>query len=337
MAILSIDIGLGTADYLLFERGKKPENFIKLILPSPTNYFSKKIKECSGDLTVGGYTIGGGFVNRALKNYLKSYNVILSKTAARTVSDNLDEVLDDGFKVVEDIVNPDIFFCEIDKKKLDFIEEISNTNIYKILVAAQDHGYEEGKSDRVVRINFLKEFLAEGLLNAKFEAQDDIPNNFTRWNSLKNQLEDLGINKYAISDTSVVAALGASYVSRGFPCITVDVGNGHTFIALIDKDFKISAFIEHHTSMLNKDKIDNYIKMLCNYDVSHEDVYNDGGHGAHIYFKIPGIELNNIPVLVTGPRRSELFDFGENITFASPLGDVMITGNVGLLMQQSLL
>lgn len=337
MAILSIDIGLGTADYLLFERGKNPENFIKLILPSSTNYFSKKIKECIGDLTVGGYTIGGGFVNRALKNYLKSYNVILSKAAARTVSDNLDEVLDDGFKVVEDIVNPDIFFCEIDKKKLDFIEEISNTNIYKILVAAQDHGYEEGKSDRVVRINFLKEFLAEGLLNAKFEAQDDIPNNFTRWNSLKSQLEDLGINNYAISDTSVVAALGASYVSRGFPCVTVDVGNGHTFIALIDKGFKISAFIEHHTSMLNKDKINNYINMLCNYDISQEDVYNDGGHGAHIYFKISDIELNNIPVLVTGPRRCELFDFGENITFASPLGDVMITGNVGLLMQQSIL
>ncbi|MGA1861526.1 DUF1786 family protein [Deferribacter thermophilus] len=337
MVVLSIDIGLGTADYLLYEEGVNPENFIKLILPSPTKLFSKKISNFNGVLTVGGYTIGGGFINKSLKRYLSTNNVILSKDAAKTVSDDLSEVINEGFKVVEDIVNPDIFLKEIDLEIIDFIEKMCGSKIDKVLVAAQDHGFEKGKSDRVVRIEFLKKFLKDGLLKAKFEKTVVIPNSFSRWNSLKKQLLDIAIFDFAISDTSVVASLGAAFDAKSFPCVTVDVGNGHTFIALIDKGYKISAFIEHHTSMLSKEKILSYIADLCLYKIKHEDIFNDGGHGAHIYYKIDEIDIQDIPIYVTGPRRKELFDnYNERVNFVSPFGDVMITGNVGLLMQQSL-
>ncbi|MGA1846571.1 DUF1786 family protein [Deferribacter abyssi] len=337
MQVLAIDIGLGTSDLLLYDSTERnAENYLKLILPSPTKYFSKKISSLKGDIFVGGYTVGGGLINKALKKHLKDNQVFISKEAARTISDNLDEVKADGFIVVEDVLNPDIFLKEVDKEVLDFIESRCHCSIDKVLIAVQDHGFCKGVSDREVRIDFLKSFLQNGLKDAKFELKDKIPENFTRWNSLRNQFYDLGIENFAISDTSVVAALGATFCTENFPVITVDVGNGHTFAAIVDGNYNVSAFLEHHTSQLTTEKLIHFLKKMVDYSLSHDEIFDDNGHGAHTFFKIEDLSYDKIDIFVTGPRRKELFYENDKVKFANPFGDVMITGCVGLLMQQSL-
>ncbi|KAA0259543.1 hypothetical protein FHQ18_01305 [Deferribacter autotrophicus] len=337
MQVLAIDIGLGTSDLLLYDsKEKNPENYLKLILPSPTKYFSRQVSSLKGDIFVGGYTVGGGLINKALKRHLKGNKVFISKEASKTISDDISEVKADGFLVVEDVLHPDIFLKEVDKEVLYFIESRCQCNIDKVLIAAQDHGFRKGVSDREVRIEFLKSFLKNGLKSAKFEAEDIIPENFTRWNSLKKQFNDFDIKNFAISDTSVVAALGAAFCAKKFPVITVDVGNGHTFAAIVDENYNVSAFLEHHTSKLTTEKLISFLKKMVDYNLSHNEIFDDKGHGAHTFFKIENISYDKIDIFVTGPRREELFCENDRVKFANPFGDVMITGCVGLLMQQSL-
>jgi len=205
----------------------------------------------------------------------------------------------------------------------------------KILVAVQDHGFIKNQSDRITRINFFKEFLKGDLRNAYFNETNNIPEGFNRLKSIKNTLEQSGYTRFNITDTGIAAALGALYNVSERPVITVDVGNGHTFAALIYDNFKTSSFFEHHTTMLTPEKMQKYIKKMLTSTITFEDVYNDGGHGAHCFQKK---NFSEAAIYVTGPQRHRLFDnFSDNVIYASPAGDTMITGPVGLLLQEQLI
>jgi uncharacterized protein (DUF1786 family) len=338
MRFVAIDIGAGTQDILFFDSEEKLENAVKLVFPSPTKIFHNKIISLEKNIFISGNIIGGGPVVRALiKHIKKGYSVFITKQAALTVRDNLEEVIQDGFDVVEEVLNPDIIFKEIDIELLNFLNKKTNLNkpLEQIGIAVQDHGFVKGQSDRETRINFLKNYLKEGLKKAYYNQESDIPKNFTRWQSLKKDLIANGFKRYIIADTAVVAALGATYEIKNFPVVTVDAGNGHTFAAVVADNAKILGFFEHHTSMLNPKKVMKLIKLLIKGSISNEKIYRDGGHGAHIFEKY---SFESLPIIVTGPNRNKLFgDFADKITFATPLGDSMITGPVGILMQQDLL
>ena len=47
MQILSIDIGTGTQDILLFDSERTPENCLKLVMPSPTLRLSQRIRQAT--------------------------------------------------------------------------------------------------------------------------------------------------------------------------------------------------------------------------------------------------------------------------------------------------
>ena len=61
--------------------------------------------------------------------------------------------------------------------------------------------------------------------------------------------------------------------------------------------------------------------------MTHEEVYEDGGHGARVLKPIDEFAC----VVATGPRRKILHKTNFNIHYATPAGDVMMAGPVGLI------
>ena len=84
---------------------------------------------------------------------------------------------------------------------------------------------------------------------------------------------------------------------------------------------------EHHTSSLTGESLERYIKRLASGEITHEEVYNDHGHGAHVLNRISKIEK----VIVSGPKRELIEKTNLDWHHAAPGGDVMMTGTVGLI------
>jgi uncharacterized protein (DUF1786 family) len=60
------------------------------------------------------------------------------------------------------------------------------------------------------------------------------------------------------------------------------------------------------------------------------EVFDEGGHGVIYFDNIPGYD-NLEAVVVTGPKRSLLIESSLDHIQATPGGDVMMTGTIGIL------
>jgi uncharacterized protein (DUF1786 family) len=88
-------------------------------------------------------------------------------------------------------------------------------------------------------------------------------------------------------------------------------------------DNKIIGVFEHHTKMLDKQKLGYYMKKLSEGTITFKEVFDDGGHGALV------IGENQPEVIsLTGPKREKMKGLG---IFSAPGGDMMMTGPVGLI------
>jgi len=327
MDIMCIDIGKGTQDilYLNMERDNI-ENAIKLILPSPTRIVADKILEMEKALKIDGKVMGGGPVNRAIFQHIeKGYKVIMTKRCARTVRDDLEEVVKRGITLRDSVDHPDIILGDLDFEmfKKIFREVGIEFKPDVVAVACQDHGFVKGQSDRITRFNYFREQLKRfsSPLNYIIVEEGGI---FSRFNSI---LETLKENSYRgfVMDSKIASICGIlDYaMDEGIEeFIGLDIGNGHTLGVSI-KDGKIRGIFEHHTNMLTPEKLMDIVDRLAEGILRNEDIYEDGGHGAVV---LEGIEPQE--VLITGPNREMFKRYGK---YAYPGGDVMITGCVGLL------
>jgi len=103
MKILTVDVGVGTQDIMFYDSTQPIENSPKLVMPSPTKIIANKIRKSNEDLFINGETMGGGPVNRAIKDHIeKGYNVYMTEYAARTVRDNLEYVKSTGINIVSE-------------------------------------------------------------------------------------------------------------------------------------------------------------------------------------------------------------------------------------------
>ena len=105
MKILAIDIGAGTEDVLLYDDKKSSvENCIKMVLPSPCQLYADRVRKSTLEglnLFVKGDTVGGGPFSNALKRHIESgLKVHMTKEAAYTVRNNLDQVRKMGIEIV---------------------------------------------------------------------------------------------------------------------------------------------------------------------------------------------------------------------------------------------
>jgi uncharacterized protein (DUF1786 family) len=147
-------------------------------------------------------------------------------------------------------------------------------------------------------------------------------------------------------DTAPAAVLGAGFdpvVSERRQKIICNVGNFHTLAFRLGEQ-GIEGVFEHHTGEIDLPKLESLLQRLADSSLKHEDVFNDMGHGALMYsqekFEFGKDEFD---VVVTGPRRSMFRTFDNrqlNMVyrpssivpyFATPFGDMMITGCFGLL------
>src|SRR6202140_4567364 len=106
MRILTVDVGTGTQDILLFESGKTIENCFKLVMPSPTVIVAERIKratERGEPILLTGMTMGGGPSHWAARDHaLAGYKVAVTRGAGRTFDDDLSMVEQMGFEITDD-------------------------------------------------------------------------------------------------------------------------------------------------------------------------------------------------------------------------------------------
>ena len=333
MKILVVDIGVGTQDIMLYDTDHPIENSFKMVMPSPTKIFANRIRKHHNDIFITGVTMGGGPVNKAVKNHLESgYNVLMTERSARTIRDDINRVKALGIKIVpESEKHQEIGNIELKDIDLKAIENSLSEFDVKldfdhIGVAVQDHGYMEGTGDRNFRFMKIKERLNVPRPPEDFAYYGDVPEYFTRMKGVLNTLKGY---KPTIMDSKFASICGAtcdSYVKDLENTIIVDIGNGHTLAASYENGNIVGVF-EHHTRSLNPEKIKSLIGKLADGTITHKEVHDDGGHGAWVTGPIKDFEC----VVSTGPLRNILKKTDLKVHYAAPAGDVMMTGPVGLI------
>jgi uncharacterized protein (DUF1786 family) len=356
LKILSIDIGAGTEDVLLYDSSKPIENCVKMVLPSPTLVYAAEIEKLTDrylNVLIRGDVIGGGAVTSAVDNHLrKGLRVIMTKRAALTIRNNLDQVRSMGIEVVENESELSRFSGGVIN-----LEEINPSRIAKFLdglgvktqdidvtaVAVQDHGAPPtDQSNRAFRMKKMEELLRQDpTLGALAFIEGEVPEYFLRMRSAveacKRQMPN---SKAMVMDTSLSAILGCledPKVGKKDRALIVNAGNGHTIAAIVCEGH-IAGLMEHHTELLRNDpkKLESLLVRFANGKIKGKDVFEDGGHGAFYLVdneeKQRKLSLENIEIItVTGPNRSITADVNLPIHYASPAGDVMMTGTMGLV------
>ena len=106
MQILTVDVGTGTQDVLLFDSERELENCFKLVLPSPTVVVADRIRTATAQrkrLVLHGVTMGGGPCHWATMDHVRAgLAAFATPDAARTFDDDLDAVAEMGIQVVSD-------------------------------------------------------------------------------------------------------------------------------------------------------------------------------------------------------------------------------------------
>jgi len=163
--------------------------------------------------------------------------------------------------------------------------------------------------------------------------EQEIPQQFLRMRSAaRASKSQLPRARTLLMDTSPVAILGClkdPTANIAGPILVVNMGNSHTIAAIIS-DGAIVAIMEHHTRLLNPQKIEKLLVGFSEGEISDEEVFKDSGHGLFFLNKPPGFSKME-QVIATGPNRNMLTKTNLPVHFAAPAGDVMMTGPMGLV------
>ncbi|UCC92373.1 MAG: hypothetical protein JSW25_06775 [Thermoplasmata archaeon] len=338
VSVLSIDVGALTQD-ILFWNGSYATSF-KLVMPSPTQILAARVRKATSggrDILLYGETMGGGPVNRAIRDHLgEDLGVAMTERAARTIRDDLERVAAMGVEIVEEDeveelgLREDVTVLETRDVNGDVIRTVAKAyglHLEPLVVAVgvEDHGTSDGpqESDRVIRFDMFQRALpttADGM------AYEEPPSRFTRMVAVKRTLgSDFPETHHLVMDSKVAALFGAASVHVDEKVVAVDVGNGHTTGGSLVGG-QLTGLFEHHTRMLTQEKAADMVARFQLGELNNEEVFSTGGHGCHVTDPI-----GRTNIVVTGPRRTDLFvDDPPEVTFVDPHGDTMITGNVGL-------
>jgi uncharacterized protein (DUF1786 family) len=356
MLILAADVGTGTQDILLFDSEKEVENSLLMVMPAPTQVIAEKVRKATIEgktIVFTGNIMGGGPSAFAIRKHLEAgFPVYATEKAALTIHDNLEKVITFGIRIVSEEVAEKLASEEssINITMQDFDPEsvASALSVFEVnmpenyAVAVQDHGNAPGKSNRVYRFELLRELIERGGKLENFVYRpEEIPEAFTRMKAQADSLLKAAGNSKTRSifmDTGPAAVFGALMDPAALqPSIVVNIGNGHTLGALVLEN-KITALFEHHTSLMNPEKLQDYIIRLADGELGFDEVFADGGHGAFIK-EAQGFEQVR-SIMVTGPKREMLEKLSDTkirteilrkLHFATPFGSMMLSGCFGLV------
>lgn len=365
MKILTVDIGTGTQDIYLYDSKLDLENGFKLVVPSPTMMIHRQIKEATrlgASLLLTGKLMGGGPSAWAAKDHAKAgLPTYATPEAAQTIDDELDKVAKMGIKIISDdeaqVLPSTVRRLELRDFDFPLIAEtfarfhVPLDDLAAVCVAVFDHGNAPpGVSDRQFRFDFLDgRIRARNTLSAFAFLSPDIPPIMTRLQAVAASAQGVDC-PLIVMDTAPAAILGATFdpqVATRKRKMIVNVGNFHVIAFRLGPD-GIEGVFEHHTGEINRPKLEIYLRALADGSLKHSDIFDDMGHGALIYGKdLLELGTGDFDLVVTGPRRSlfltkdegpmtETSNFRPSSSvlrpyFATPFGDMMLTGNFGLL------
>ncbi|MGH2498894.1 MAG: DUF1786 domain-containing protein [Candidatus Limnocylindria bacterium] len=331
--ILAIDIGAGTMDVLLHDPREPMENGVQLVLPSATMIAGRRIaaaRDAGRDVFLHGNLMGGYHTTNAVWRHLEAgLRVYATERAARTVHDSLELLEGKGVRITD---SPPQDAIAIELRDIDLERLAAALAPYDvtlpetIAIAAQDHGFSPTRSNRLFRFEHWRRHLTAGSTLA-----DHIwplpPDYMTRLLAIQHDAPGA-----IVADTGPVAVLGAledervaAAAERG-ACI-VNVGNQHV-LGLLVRGEELFGVMEHHTENMDTAKLDRLIGRLVAGTVTHDEVFDDDGHGAlvlHGYRETEPFEF----IAVTGPNRAMAKPLGWY--FATPHGAMMLSGCFGLV------
>jgi uncharacterized protein (DUF1786 family) len=349
MRILAVDVGTGTQDILLYDSRLDVENGFKLVVPSPTMIVRQQVQEATrrGEaILLSGVLMGGGPSHWAVEAHIDAgHPVFATPEAAKSFNDDLTAVAELGVQIVSEDEALDIRkrIREIVLQDFDFnhirrtfdVFGVSLRNLAAVAVAVFDHGDSPpGYSDRQFRFDYLDARIrTENRLSAFAFRRQDVPGIMTRLQAVVKSAAQLDA-PLVVMDTAPAAVLGATYDNQLRSCdrlMIANVGNFHT-LAFRMGPGGIEGVFEHHTGLVDLEKLDKLLISLADGSLRHEDIFGDHGHGALVYeSKSFPIDEGQFGVAVTGPRRNLMRESSLRPYFAVPFGDMMITGCFGLL------
>jgi uncharacterized protein (DUF1786 family) len=334
MKILAIDVGAGTQDIMVYDDKEGFDNAYKLVLPSPTRLFATEVRNSKEDLVIFGDVMGGGPFSRAVLEHIREHKVYMTESAARTIRDDLGIVKSYGIEIIpeEDVERisenaKPIKVSDVNLQLLPFLSSFGiDTRFDVIAIAVQDHGVApQGVTDREHRFRLIEEKVGGGI--ESFAYLDTVPENLSRMHSLFHSVKRWHKGHILLMDTGPAAVLGSledERIKEKERVMCINVGNAHT-IAMSLNGNRILGIFEHHTRLLDKQKLDYYIKKLSEGTITNKEVFDDDGHGALV------LGENKPDVIsLTGPKRAKMKGLG---IFAAPAGDMMMTGPVGLIKE----
>ena len=348
MQILTVDIGTGTQDVLLFDTERAPENCLKLVMPAPTLLIGEQIR-CATNarlpLLITGVTMGGGPCAWAAEAHRRAgLRVIATPDAARTFNDDLEQVQHEmGVEVVAEETARTLLLrdevAHVPFRDFDFFAIRDAFAAFgldlhpdAIAVAVFDHGAAPpGVSDRQFRMDYLVDRLRQERRLSTFAfRRAEVPSIMTRLRAAADTAATQSGLPVIAMDTAPAAILGAQddHVVASRPdAMIVNVGNFHT-LAFQFQGGQFVRLFEHHTGLLTPDRLVEWLEKLADGRIAHESVFADHGHGA--------LALDHQPVplafvAVVGPRRAMLRHSRLPSYFAVPHGDQMLVGCFGML------
>lgn len=349
MKILTVDVGTGTQDIYLYDSRLDLENGLKLVVPSPTMMVHQRLREATRRkqaVLLTGVTMGGGPSAWAAEAHVRAgFPVYATPQAARSFNDELEAVAEMGIQVIgaDEAARLPAEIQRVELRDFDFtaIAEalsrfgVSLADLAAVAVAVFDHGNSPpGYSDRQFRFDYLDQRIRlENRLSAFAFRSEDIPPIMTRLQAVVESAEDVDA-PLVVMDTAPAAVLGATFdpvVSAHRRVLIANVGNFHTLAFRLGPG-GIEGVFEHHTGLIDLQKLENLLQLLADSTIKHADVFGDNGHGALMYDSEPlSLTDGDFGVAVTGPRRALLRRSQLRPYFAVPFGDMMIAGCFGML------
>ncbi len=346
MRVLCVDVGMGTSDVLLYDDGAREENRTHLVVPSATQVVGSEIRQATErgvPVAFTGHLMGGGPSTVAMLSHVeRGLPFYADPWAARTFSDDLDEVAAMGVRLVDRheiearVSEGAVRVQSGDLRLRQLLEALrllgETAPLDGIAVAVQDHGEAPaGVSDRVFRFQKLAHLLAgTGDLGRLFFSADSIPSYFTRMRAaaacVTGEPEGRRLD-VVVGDTGPSALWGAA-LTTGAPCLAVNYGNGHTLMGRVTGRC-VDGLFEHHTSKVSPEMMASYVRRFAAGALENSEVLSSGGHGviagAHPF------SLDEVELRVTGPNRRRFRGIAPREVEVALHGDMMITGCYGLL------
>src|SRR5207302_5375190 len=122
---------------------------------------------------------------------------------------------------------------------------------------------------------------------------------------------------------AVAGALEDANVYAHESCLVANIGNFHT-LAFHLRRGRILSLFEHHTGLLDRSKLEGFLRDLAAGTLENERIFDDSGHGALTLMPPDFAEATEAPFLaVTGPRREMLRGSVLQPYEAVPHGDMM--------------